>query len=74
MHALKLTPIGDEVGVILPKEVMERLKLENGDTLFLTELPDGLRLTAHRQELDEQLAIGRAFMQEYHDSFQELAK
>ncbi len=40
MSALKLTQIGNSVGVILPKEVLARLKLEKGDTVYLTENPD----------------------------------
>lgn len=74
MHALKLTPIGDGLGVVLPKEVLERLRLKEGDTLFLIESPDGLWLTAHPHELEEQLVVGREFMQEHRDAFQELAE
>ena len=37
MAALKLTQIGNSVGVILPKEVLARLKLEKGGTVFVTE-------------------------------------
>ena len=44
MHALKLTQIGNSVGVILPKEVLARLKLSKGDTLHVTETPDGIAL------------------------------
>jgi len=39
MHILKLTQIGNSVGVILPKEALSRLKLSKGETLFLTETP-----------------------------------
>ena len=41
MHTLKLTQIGNSVGVILPKEVLSRLRLEKGQTVFLTETPEG---------------------------------
>ena len=40
MHALKLTQIGNSVGVILPTEVLARLKLERGDTVYVTETPE----------------------------------
>jgi putative addiction module antidote len=46
MHALKLTQIGNSVGVILPKEVLALLKLEKGDTLYLTDSPEGMRITS----------------------------
>src|SRR5438445_12660056 len=47
MAALKLTRIGNSVGVILPKDMLARLKVEKGDTLHVTDTPDGLRLTPH---------------------------
>ncbi len=45
MHTLKLTQIGNSVGVILPKEILARLKVEKGDVIYLTESADGMRLT-----------------------------
>ena len=74
MSALKLTQIGNSVGVILPKEVLARLKLEKGDTVHLTESPDGVIVTPYDPTLDEQLQLGREFMQEYRDTFRQLAK
>ncbi|TRZ92200.1 MAG: AbrB/MazE/SpoVT family DNA-binding domain-containing protein, partial [Rhodocyclaceae bacterium] len=41
MHILKLTQIGNSVGVILPKEVLANLKLEKGESIYFTETPDG---------------------------------
>ena len=46
MHTLKLTQIGNSVGVVLPREMLARLGVEKGDTLFVSEAPDGLRLCA----------------------------
>jgi len=74
MHSLKLTQIGNSVGVILPKEVLARLKLGKGDTVHLTETPDGFALTPFDPAFDEQLALGREFMREYRDTFRALAK
>ncbi|MBV5299978.1 MAG: AbrB/MazE/SpoVT family DNA-binding domain-containing protein [Rhodoferax sp.] len=74
MTALKLTQIGNSVGVILPKEVLARLKLIKGDTVFLTESTTGLHLTPYDPELDEQLKLGREFMHDYRDTFHQLAK
>ena len=72
--ALKLTQIGNSVGVILPKEVLARLKLEKGDTVFVTDAANGVTLTPYDPALDEQLALGREFMREYRDTFHQLAK
>jgi putative addiction module antidote len=74
MHALKLTQIGNSVGVILPKELLARLKVEKGDTLFVTETPDGLALTSFDPSFEAQLDMGREFMREYRDTFRALAK
>jgi len=74
MHALKLTQIGNSVGLILPKEVLVRLKLEKGDTVFVTETPDGVAMTPYDPGLEEQIEAGRAFMRDFRDTFHELAK
>ena len=74
MAALKLTQIGNSVGVILPKELLARLKVEKGDSLFWTEAANGVTLTPYDPELDAQLKLGREFMHDYRDTFHQLAK
>jgi putative addiction module antidote len=74
MTALKLTQIGNSVGLILPKEVLARLKLEKGDTVFVTDAANGVMLTPYDPGLAEQLEAGREFMREYRDTFHQLAK
>lgn len=74
MQALKLVQIGNSVGVVLPKEVLARLKVERGDTVFLTETPHGVAITPYDPAVDEQVAAGREFMREYRDTFHALAK
>jgi len=74
MHTLKLTQIGNSVGVVLPKELLARLKLEKGDTVFLTESPDGYRITPHDPAFEEQMKIGRQLMKERRAVLRELAK
>ena len=74
MTALKLTQIGNSVGVILPRETLARLKLVKGDTLFMTEATNGVKLTPYDPELEEQLKLGREFMRDYRDTFHQLAK
>ncbi|MBN8504650.1 MAG: AbrB/MazE/SpoVT family DNA-binding domain-containing protein [Burkholderiales bacterium] len=74
MSALKLTQIGNSVGVILPKEVLARLKVGKGDVLYLTEAANGVNLTPYDPSLNEQIEAGREFMREYRDTFHQLAK
>lgn len=70
----KLTQIGNSVGIILPKEVLARLKLEKGDTVFITDAPGGVTITPNNTDFEAQLEMGRKFMREYRDTFNALAK
>jgi putative addiction module antidote len=74
MHSLKITQIGNSLGVILPKEVLARLKLEKGDTVHLTESPDGVRLTPHDPAFELQMKAARKIMKERRAVLRELAK
>ena len=74
MHMLKLTQIGNSVGVVLPKEALARLKLGKGESVFLTETPDGYTLTPYDPSLDEEIKAGREFMHDFRDTFHQLAK
>ncbi|MED5617874.1 AbrB/MazE/SpoVT family DNA-binding domain-containing protein [Ideonella sp. BN130291] len=74
MTALKLTQIGNSVGVILPKEVLARLKLEKGDTVYMTEAVDGVRLTPYSPEFERQMSAARRIMKKRRDVLRELAK
>lgn len=74
MSTLKLTQIGNSVGVILPKEVLARLKLEKGSSVFITETPNGYVLTPYDPSLAKEIEAGREFMRDYRDTFHQLAK
>ena len=74
MTALKLTQIGNSVGVILPKEMLARLKLEKGETVFVTDAVNGVTLTPYDPTLEDQIKAGREFMHEFRDTFHQLAK
>lgn len=74
MHALKLTQIGNSVGVILPKEVLAHLKLEKGDSVFITESPEGYTITPHDPEFERQMKVARAVMKKRRAVLRELAK
>jgi putative addiction module antidote len=74
MVKLKVTTIGSSVGVVLPKEVLARLKVSKGDSLFLTESPEGFRITPYDAEFEEQMSLARKFMRERRNVLRELAK
>jgi putative addiction module antidote len=71
---LKVTKIGNSAGVILPKDVLARLRVGPGDTLYLTEAPDGVRLTAADPEFAAQMAVAERVMREDRDILRALAK
>lgn len=74
MAVLKVMQIGNSYGVILPKEVLARLKLEKGDAVYLTDNPGGISLSPYQPGFEEQVEAGREFMREYRDTFRVLAK
>lgn len=74
MSALKLTQIGNSVGVILPKEVLARLKVGKGDTLFLSEAANGVLLSQYDSELETQMVEARRIMKKRRAVLHELAK
>ncbi len=66
--------IGNSLGVILPKGGLGRLRLGQGDKLFLTETADGLLLTPYDERFGKQVESAERFMSEYRDTLRELAK
>jgi putative addiction module antidote len=59
---LKITTIGNSAGVILPKELLARLRVEKGDELYALETPDGIRLTVYDPSLAEQMQVAERVM------------
>jgi len=74
MLALKVTPIGNSVGIVLPKEALARLKLAKGDVVYLTEAPDGYRLTPYDPAFGQQMETARRIMKKRRSALRELAK
>ena len=74
MHMLKLTQIGNSVGVVFPKDLLAQMRLEKGDDFYVTETPDGMRITAHNPEFEEQMRLGREIMKQRRAVLRELAK
>ena len=71
---LKITTIGNSAGVILPKELLARLRLEKGDDVYVLETPDGIRLTAYDPELAAQMEVAEQIMRERRDLLRKLAQ
>ncbi|HEY2497789.1 MAG TPA: AbrB/MazE/SpoVT family DNA-binding domain-containing protein [Candidatus Angelobacter sp.] len=74
MAILKLTSAEGSNGIALPKEMLKRLHVSEGETVFALETPDGYLLTGNDPEVERQLQIAREVMAEYRDTLRALAK
>ena len=74
MLSLKLMQIGNSVGFVLPKEAAARLKLEKGDAVFLTECPDGYRLSPYDPAFEKQMKAAERIMKKRRHVLRALAK
>jgi len=73
-HKVKITSIGNSAGIILPKELLARLRLEKGDELSLIETQGGFQLRPAEDEFDQQMVAMRTVMKKYRTALRELAK
>ena len=74
ISALKLTAIGNSVGIVLPREVLAKLRVERGDSLYLTETPNGIELTPYRPDFAKQIDLAEGIMRDNRDVLKKLAK
>jgi putative addiction module antidote len=71
---LKLTRHGTSTGVVIPKEMLARLKVSQGDFLFAIQTAEGYLLTPYNPSIEAQVKEGRSFMKANRDVFKALAK
>jgi putative addiction module antidote len=72
--ALKITKIGNSAGIVLPKELLARLRAGVGNTLFVSDAPDGVRITASDPDFAAKMAVAEQIMREDRDILRALAK
>ena len=73
MMTLKVTTVGNSAGIVLPKELLERLRVEKGDTLYVLETPRGIELTPYDPEFAAQMEQAEQVMREDRDALRKLA-
>lgn len=73
-QTLKITSIGNSAGVILPKEILEKLRVSKGDQLFVTETPNGIELSAHDAAVQRQMEVAERVMRENRNLLRKLAQ
>ena len=71
---LKITGIGNSAGLILPKEILARLRVEKGDELYVLETPDGIKLTTFDPTLAEQMEVADRVMRKRRTLLHKLAQ
>ncbi|CAN7373852.1 AbrB/MazE/SpoVT family DNA-binding domain-containing protein [Pseudoxanthomonas sp. LjRoot168] len=71
---LKITTVGNSAGIILPKDLLARLRLEKGDELHALETPDGIRLTVYDPTLAEQMEVAEQVMRSRRTLLHKLAQ
>ena len=74
MRTLKVTTIGNSTGVVLPKELLQRLRVEKGDTLFVLETPHGIELVPYDPDFAAQMEAAERVMREDRDVLKKLAE
>jgi len=74
MLKVKVTSIGNSMGIVLPKEALMKLKADKGDVLYLVDAPEGLILTPYQQDFADQMEAAEKVMKKYRNALHELAK
>ncbi len=74
MATLKITQIGNSLGLILPREIVERLHLEKGESVSVVETAQGIEITPFDPDFDKKLEAARKVTKRYRNALRELAK
>jgi putative addiction module antidote len=74
MTTVKVTTVGSSTGIVLPKNLLERLRVRKGDTLHVLETPNGVELTPYDPEFAAQIAVGEEVMREDRNVLRQLAQ
>jgi putative addiction module antidote len=72
--AAKILTIGSSAGIVLTKDVLSHLKVQKGDTLYISETPDGIKLSPYDPEFAEEMEAGRKVMRKHRDVLRKLAE
>ena len=71
---LKITTVGNSAGIVLPKELLARLRLDKGDMLYATDIPGGIQLTPHDPKFEEQMKVAEGVMKRRRTLLHKLAE
>lgn len=74
MFKMKIRALGNRAAIVLPKDVLARLKVVKGDWVVLAECPGGFQIKPYDPDYERQMEAAREVMREQRDVLQELAK
>lgn len=74
MLKVRVTAVGNSMGILLPKEALNKLKVGKGDTLYLVENADGFSITPYQEDFESQMEAAEKVLRKYRNAFHELAK
>ena len=74
MYSLKVRKIGNSLGVTLPKEMLEKMSLKDGDVVIATDDPSGVRLTPYDEKFAKAMKAYERTKRKYRNALRELAK
>ncbi|XOV95317.1 MAG: AbrB/MazE/SpoVT family DNA-binding domain-containing protein [Bacteroidota bacterium] len=70
----KVTTVGTSTGIILPKEILAKLRINKGDMVTFIETPNGVEITAYDPALEEEMTHARKVMGDYRNALKKLAE
>ncbi|MCC7279949.1 MAG: AbrB/MazE/SpoVT family DNA-binding domain-containing protein [Chromatiaceae bacterium] len=74
MFKVKVTAVGNSMGILLPREALAKLRVAKGDTLYLVENQDGFSLTPFQEDFEDQMRAAEKVLKQYRNALHELAK
>jgi putative addiction module antidote len=73
-YSVKVTTVGSSTGIVLPRELLTKLNIQKGDTLYVTETPDGVQLSPYNEQFAKTMEAAQDIMRRYRDTLRKLAE
>ena len=74
MTTAKIIAVGNSAGIILPKEILARMNVEKGDTVYIAETPTGFQISPYDEEFSVKMEVADRVIRRYRDAFKRLAE
>lgn len=74
MTTVKVRKVGNSLGVVLSKEIVAKLGVDNGDDLFLIQTQSGYQITPYDPNFEEQVSVAERIMKKRRNMLRKLAE